>query len=226
MARDFNVNGECLVYVKGNGALAAGSSPGYWELGLAQGPVRISPRINHLDVYADSFGPKVPPELLWQLAEVQVRMTLIHFDKDVLNACVVESMAGGTLGDFVAMGTPMGAGQALYASGCHYIGMLLTSPVLNFPWAFNACVLTEQPIDWPLGVDASAVITNWRAIPYNPIPATPPTAYSTMTAKSQPGGQSVLVATGPATSELRSTGTSLFGESTLTAFQEGASPGE
>lgn len=231
MARDFYINGECLVYVKGNGALGLGVSqngpPGVWELGLAEENVTISPTFNHQDKMADSFGPNVPPELLWQLVEIQVRMTLVHFDKDVLNACAVESMAGGTLASMVPAGTPMGGGLPLYTFGNHWIGLFLASPVGQLPWYLPAATLTRQPLEWPLGTSRSRVQLTWRCIPYAPQPLVVPPLPSTgtNTLRTVVSGQtSTLVATGlPSTSELTCTGVPVASTSTtLTTFQSGA----
>ena len=105
------------------------------------------------------------------LADVHIRMSLVHFDKDVLSACISESMAGGDEGDLAGAGTPMGGGAGLGADGNHYISVNLLSPVLDNPWRFLACYLSEQPVQYPLGTERSLVALNWRCIPYGLVAA-------------------------------------------------------
>mgnify|MGYP001608992929 FL=1 len=108
MARDFIINGETLVKVKGSSSSSISTLS---ELGLAEKEVTISPRFYHSEMRADDFGPNIPPEVMWMLADVQIAMTLVHFDRAVLEACISESMGGSTFGVFLAgAGTPMGGG--------------------------------------------------------------------------------------------------------------------
>lgn len=186
MARDFQINGECLAMVKGHGALAdlPMSSPDaaahLWELGLTTESVTITPTWQHKDINTDDFGPNIPAELLWQLADVRIRMTLIHYDRDILRDCMIESMGGGSLvdanglfvdGTLAGAGQPMGNGLALFASGNHYISLNLTATSGGQPWRFPTSVLTAQPLEIPIGTKASLAVLNWRAIPYRPLPS-------------------------------------------------------
>lgn len=165
MARDFSINGETLVLVKGmQGTFLSHLQ----ELGLSDSQIRITPKFSHKDMHADDFGPDIPPDVMWMLAEVQIAMTLIHFDQAVLEAVITESMCGVGFGVMQAAGTPMGGGVARFANGNHYVGLNLTSPVLGKPWRFLTSLLTGPPVEIPLGVEASIVQLNWRAIPYAP----------------------------------------------------------
>jgi len=179
--RDFTIFGECLVLVKGAGALAKNipnNTPGLWELGLSEKDVQVQLEFNHQDLKADDFGPDVPAEVLTQLAQAYITMRLIHYDPIVLESCLVESMGGGGLstngilatlvnaGTMTQAGTPLGGGQDLYGSRNHYISLNLLSSQLGLPYRFRAAYLTGPPIVFPMGTDKSIVELRWRALPY------------------------------------------------------------
>jgi hypothetical protein len=185
--RDFQINGECLVRVKFGAQIpgsitniipisgANNSGSNLSELGLAEGPVKITFKSSHKDINADDFGPDVPPEVMANLAEASIEMTLVHYDNLILDYCISESM-GGTVpgessGGFLYAGVLPGAGQLmgngvpLLASGNHYISLNLDSPQLGFPYRFPSAYL-ENPTTIPLGTEYSETLLNWRAIPY------------------------------------------------------------
>lgn len=164
MARDFCVNGETLVKLKGSSSQSAIAS--VCELGLTSDDVRIIPRWIHEDMHVNDFGPDVPPDVLCMLADVTIRMTMIHYDNAILSACIAETMGGGTEGTLRGAGTPMGGYNRLYTEYCHYISLNLMSPQLNRPWLFYACYLASPPLEYPIGTTVSAVPLTWRAIPY------------------------------------------------------------
>lgn len=177
MPRDFVINGECLVSVKGGrhttdredgkGPIAIVS-----ELGLSSEEISVSPRYYYQDWYVDDFGSHVPAEVQWKLADVTVGMTLIHYDPVVLDICLDEAMGGGSApigeaGDVLApCGLPLGNGLPLFSSGCHYVSLNLTSQVLGKNWRFPASYLLGPPLRIPLSTKATAVVLEWRAIPY------------------------------------------------------------
>lgn len=175
MARDFQINGEAMVQVKG-GAHTSLLGPDYridtaQELGLSSEQIRISPIIHHHDLRTDSFGPNVPAEVLWMNAEVRISMTLVHFDRKILDTCLAESMGGLPAANLVAgelapPGMPLGGYKQLYASGCHFMSLGITSPLQDLPYRFIACYLAQNPVEIPLGSERSLVQCNWRAIPY------------------------------------------------------------
>lgn len=165
MARDFVINGPTLVMVKGSEGNENLISLA--ELGLAQEGVRVVPRFYHQDTHVDDFGPDCPADVLWDLAEVTVHMTLIHYDDAILTACVNESMGGAvTEGTLVRGGTPLGGGHALFDSSCHFISLNLTSPALGRPWRFPGSFLTGEPVEFALGTEKTAAVLRWRCIPY------------------------------------------------------------
>lgn len=183
MARSFNINGETLVAVKFGAQVldtefGEDNGSALFELGLAADGIRVTPQFAHIDVPADDFGPNVPPETLAMLAEVQIMMRLIHYDVNVLDACLAESTAinGGLFfaGVLPPAGRPMGAYRQLpsndpgtgVSSGCHYMSLNLTSPQLDFPWRFRACYLTGPPVEISLGTETTMAELNWRCIPY------------------------------------------------------------
>ncbi len=141
---------------------------------MASEGIRITPRFSHLDIHADDFGPEVPPEVLWQGADCEIRMTLVHYDSAMLDICLQQAMGGarqivppiGPTGIFGPIGTPMGSLLPLLASGNFYMSLNLASPVLGMPWHFPACYLTGPPVEIPLGTERTLAVCIWRAIPY------------------------------------------------------------
>lgn len=168
MARDFFINGPCMVEVKG-GAHCSGTIAVRSELGLTSDPIRVTPAFHHKDLKADDF-PNAPPEVLWNLADARIKMTLINCERSILDTCIQEGTGGGAdaalAGTLSPAGMPMGGLKPLYASGNHYIGIILSSPIIGLPYLFPSCYLAEQPFEIPLGAGASLIQLNWRAIPY------------------------------------------------------------
>lgn len=189
MPRDFIINGEALVRVRfGNhiisgsvGALGSttvpvGADTPLYELGLATEGIIVSPHLYHKNVHVNDFGGQEgpPSEVIPFPPECNITMTLIHYDHEVLDACVAESHGGkipstrgptaGTLHG--STGIPLGCGRPLGASGNHYISVNISSPQLDFPWRFPASYLLTPPLEIPVGTKASVVQLNWKAIPY------------------------------------------------------------
>lgn len=196
MARDFVINGETLVKVK-FGAHIPASVPGgsnLSELGLATERITVTPKFFHKDIYVNDFGPNTPAEVLAMMGDCTISMNLIHYDKNVLDTCIAESQGGTTVkpeniginlalnlgiaGVFNPTGTVMGGEYPtiMYLSGCHYMGLNLSSPVLEMPWRFRKTYLIDT-VRYPLGTEKSIVSLNWRAIPYQ----TPPTGIAATT---------------------------------------------
>lgn len=173
--RAFRINGECLVKVKGNGALGDGiGGAKLWELGLSVEQITVIPAFKSKNILVDDFGPDIPAELMWMLAEVAIRMDLVQYDNNAVMACLQESMAGGESteineGVLAGAGRTMGAGLPVFSPGNHYISLNLLSPVLGKPWRFPTSVLSQEPITIPLGTERSVCVLNWRAIPYAPL---------------------------------------------------------
>lgn len=141
------------------------------DLGMTDKPIQITPRGVHYDVHTDDYGPDIPAELLFNLAEVRIQMTLVHYDVDILNICIQEAFAGGN-GTFVTDGTLapagklMGGGVSVGASGNHYVSLNIISATGQPPWHFPATYLDSQPLLIPIGTERSLVQLSWRGIPY------------------------------------------------------------
>lgn len=167
MARDFQINGECLVTVKG----AAGSGIAtLQELGLAADPITVTPVFKHKDINVDAWG-EAPAEVQWMLAEVFINMTLIHFDQSILDICIRESMAGAAaIGQMKRAGARMGNNTARFNASNHYVGLNLSSPVQGKPWRFFFTYMPSSPLVVPLGVEKKIIQVGWRCIPYTQDP--------------------------------------------------------
>ncbi len=167
MPRDFHINGPALVKVF-FGEHVSTSGTLFQELGLTEGQINVVPHFFHKDIYVDDFGPNCPPEVMWQLASVDINMTMIHFDKETLRICVNESMAGSSDGTLVGAGNTLGHGLPLFSSGNHLIDLTITSPDEQEPYHFFATYLLGPPYKYPMGTEVTIVDMTWRAIPYKP----------------------------------------------------------
>ena len=165
MSRDIFINGESMITVKSRSDSGIGSLS---QLGLCEGPVVVTLNFVTDDIIVDAWGPQIPMDVQTFLADAQISMTLIHFDRTVLDTCIDLSMGGpAVVGTTVRAGTRMGAGLARFAVGNNYIGLNIASPVAGKPWRFFYTYLTgNPPVSFPLGTKRSAVQLNWRAILY------------------------------------------------------------
>ena len=196
MGRDFNINGEALIEVRFGAHISGNISPAYdldpvtndpvlpvsgsfskYELGLSSDDVRVSPRTFHQDIHSDDFGGMAgpPSEVMFLGADLSVRMNLYHYEKDVLDMVIAESMAGrGTdAGGFLLdagilspAGSLMGNYFGLGSSGNHFMQLTIRSPQLLKPYRVAAAYLADKPFDLPLGTRCSQVMLNFRGIPY------------------------------------------------------------
>lgn len=176
MARDYFINGETLVRVKGRSdcAIAALS-----ELGLSEGPIKVSLDIKDDDIILDAHGD-IPGDVQINCAACTVSIPLIHLDRTILDECVRLGMgAPPTVGQTARAGQRLGNNLGRFAPspnpnasptgnncGNNYIGLNLTSPVGNKPWRFFFAYMMGTPMDFPLGAEKSVVMTTWRAINY------------------------------------------------------------
>ena len=224
MARNFQVNGEALVYVKFGAQIRSGhaavsgvsammdsiqylylnsgnslatqlqdgiliptipgnfyatiTNPSIYELGLSLDPIVITPKYHHHDVKVDDYGTEVPAEVMSNLSEVFISMRLVHYDHQVMLACLGESIGGynGVDGTLPPAGTIMGGGQVVpYSSGSHYMSLNIYSlDVGNRNWNFPSSYLAQQPVELPVGTRNSEAVLTWRAIPAHTYPITEP----------------------------------------------------
>ncbi len=164
MSRDFYVNGESMVFVKGQAGTGIATLQ---QLGLCDSPIRITLNTRYLDIITDSWGPQLPVDVQYFLSDALIQMTLVHFDPTILAVCINESQASVPFVGFVGRaGTRMGNNRARFAVGNSFIGLNIASPVQGTPWRFYYAYLVGPPFTWPLGTERSLVTLNWRAIAY------------------------------------------------------------
>ena len=202
MARAFVIPGETMVKVLGgghnSGTLIFRSGMGMTsynlvELGLATEEIKITPKFHRREVHIDDYGPEVPAEIMWMLAEVNISMKLIHFDQNILSVCLKNSMGGATANAFPQgiirggdadggrriglswgggvmkpAGSFMGNYKPLTYSGNYYLTLGLQCE--QFPesmryWRFFATYI-DDVFEYPVGTERSIVELNWRCIPY------------------------------------------------------------
>ena len=175
MARDFFINGESMVSVRG----AAGTSIAtVQQLGLADSPIVVTLDGRYLDVIVNAWGTDLPAEVQYMLSSANISMTLVHVDRSILDVCLQESMggiaAGGTTdgggvttpGQVSRAGARLGNNAARFAATNHYISLGIQSPVASKPWTFYYTYLTGPPMEHPLGVERSIIRVNFRAIAF------------------------------------------------------------
>lgn len=168
MARDFFINGECLVSIRGAAGTAIAAAT---ELGLADSPITVTPNFKHQDIAVDTFGGAKgpPPEIQYFLSDVTVSMNLVHFDRTVLDEVWRLSMGGATtIGTLPRAGSRMGGNVARYAAGWNFVSLRLTSQVGNKPWHFRSAYIVAGGGGggFPLGTERSVVPIQWRVVPY------------------------------------------------------------
>ncbi len=162
------VNGPCLVNVRGN---VASAIPSLTQLGLSEGDVVVTPNTRHRDINVNAWGPEIPVDLQFFLVDLHVTMTLVHFDRAVLDAVYNESVCGpSAIGQMGHAGQRMGNNQPRFAATNHYIGLNLTSPDGGIPWRFFFAYMTGPPYTFPLGTERALVVCNFRVIPYTQDP--------------------------------------------------------
>lgn len=170
MAAGIFLNGPSVIRVKGGAhvtspASMSGSNP--VPLGVTEGDIMFNPRFLTKDIYCDKLGPMVPADVIRQLIDVRIRMTLVYFDRDVLDVCIQEAQADydfNTAANNTA-GRTLGGNHSLYASGCHYMSLCILSPTAGWPLRFMASYLEGQQ-QYPVSVTRSKVQLDWRAVAY------------------------------------------------------------
>lgn len=186
MGRDFHITGQAMVYVKGRSDIAIASLT---QLGLSDGDITISIEDRYDNMYVDAWGG--PPGKGGAPADVQIfngfadiHVTLVHYDRSVLQLCMQESAGGvpGTDGALIQAGARLGNGVPRFApsgtvstgglvtTGNHYIGLNIASPIDSLPWRFYYTFLFATPLVYPVGATRTIVQTHWRAIPYTTDP--------------------------------------------------------
>lgn len=157
-----------MVAVKGRSDSSIGTLT---NLGLTDSPIQISVEYKTLPIKVDAYGD-VPPESQAMGMYAHVSMTLVHFDYEVLMACVREGQGSSpAIGQLGHAGSLMGNGLARFAPGGalgnHFIGLNIISAAGSQPWRFLNCMLAENPMQFPLGAERSLVQLKWTAFPYS-----------------------------------------------------------
>ncbi len=162
MARDYYINGETMVYIKGRAPYAAKT-----ELGLSDQPIRVSVEYQNLGIQVNAYG-QVPPERQAMGSMARVYMSLVHFDKTALRFLIQEATGGGpSIGTLGHAGTRYGGGQVIGHPECHYVSLGIESALGQDPWTFAYGVLANNPLEWPLGAERSIVSLSWEIVPYS-----------------------------------------------------------
>lgn len=185
MTRDYFLQGECMVTVKG----ARGTTiSNVTQLGLSSEQIKLSFNFIKRDLKVDVWGGLTPPEVQGMLTDVIIDVDLVHFDSLVLMECVRLTMGPAPvnlLGDLV--GNPRGptragllsrAGMPLggfvenrFDPGWGYVELgLSASTIEGIPWTFRSVYLLGPPFLVSLGSDRSIAKTQWRAIHWTPDP--------------------------------------------------------
>lgn len=175
MSRAYTVFGEFLLYVSG------GRVGGKEELGLSADPFQLLPNYAHRDINSDGLGA-IPVEVMWNMTDAMLRVTLVHYDVDILNKCLCCAQGGGnfdeTPGDVDSLdGTMAQNGRLLgnnrgLGTAANMLNTVYLSPTgdsSNQPYRFRACYLNARPLVIPLGTERSLVQLCWRVIPYQSI---------------------------------------------------------
>lgn len=163
MARDYFINGETMVYAKGPSGTNIATSQ---ELGLADGPIRLTLLGNHDDLTVDAWA-RTPTDIQWKLGEVQISMNLVYIDRDILKTCIRCAQGGATTyGTQNRAGVRLGNNLPRFNAGNYLIELNLASPQGSEPWRFYTTYLTSPLLDTQLGVDRSPFNLRWRAFAY------------------------------------------------------------
>ena len=171
MPRDFQIQGESMVFVKGH--VASYISGTIRQLGLATDQIQVSPHGDYNDLIVNAWGKGVV-DTQFMLGYADITMNLIHFDITVLQECMRLSWGAPTMtddGQFPHAGQRLGGGLARFANGNNYIGLnIMTAAQLANSYRFHYCHLTEAPVVLPLGNEAQIAQLHWRAVPYTQDP--------------------------------------------------------
>lgn len=182
MAGDFFIPGGMLISVVGRSdsfQLAMPSSNIPTQLGLAIDKIEVTFDISHEELRVNAYG-KNTPEVQCMGGAANVRMDVVHFDPEVLEACWRESQGGSPqIGMLSWAGALLGNSLPQFTAGGvagnHFISLNLKpmNPTGNStltPYHFPYCYLQTPPHEIPLGSTYSLMRLNWRAIPYVPDP--------------------------------------------------------
>ncbi len=154
MARDYYINGQCLVSYNSQ------------ELGLTDnnGKVTITPNVHYLPIEVDGWGSaETSPERQCFLVHCTISMTLVHFDKDVFKTAMVNSTQGSAEGTMPRGGTLLGAN-----GGYKTLSLSSPGPVAR-TWSFPSTFIKDH-YTLPIGAERSLLEVVWQAVAYTADP--------------------------------------------------------
>src|SRR5437868_1583320 len=159
MAGTFHVNGEAAIYTQTAGSNQSRSSE---LLGISADGVRGSLREFGEPVFVDTFGPDVPGDEQYFLADGILRLRLIWWDEAVLQRVRARTATylglapgvGGVDGQVGSAGMLWRTGLG-GSNGSMYFGLSIASPVEGLPWGFPQTRLLDAQ-DWNLGTRVMA----------------------------------------------------------------------
>lgn len=169
MARDYYINGETMIYIKG---AVDSTYPAVTELGLCDIPIRVSVEYKHLDIKVNAYG-EVSPEKQAMGAMARVNISLVHFDRSVLSFLISQSLGGSpAIGQLGHAGFRMGNGVGRFGAGMRYVSLGIVSALTAgdpniVPWTFHYAVLSNNPLEFPLGAERSLVTCAFDCVPYS-----------------------------------------------------------
>ncbi len=168
MARQYFINGETMITVKGN---ATSQIATVQQLGLSQDAIEVTEYYMQDDIGVDAYGNTPhpnPPDMQIFGSYATFTTNLVHYDPVILQECIRLSFGNAPVeGQQSRAGSLYGGNVALYAPGNCYISVGTSSPVGNIPWTFLSCHMAQQPFIYPLGTKRSIVRVQWRAIAYS-----------------------------------------------------------
>lgn len=172
MARDYQVAGEVMVTVRGPAGSAIASTQ---QLGLASDSISLAFEFKKHEIQVDAWGKEIPPEIQTRLAAVTINMTLVHFDRAIMDECWRLSMGGAaglggsTVGTVARAGSRLANNANLFAATNNLITVGLSAPIQpTRTWKFPTCYMTAPPVSYPIGTEKTLVTTAFRAFPYPP----------------------------------------------------------
>lgn len=176
MARDFYTHGEVMVGVKG---MTGSGISDFTFLGLADKQIKMIFNFHHQQLIVNDFGTRVPAGMMTDLVDAYVEMTLVQFDRSILEICWGEAQGGWyqDTGKLQGAGVILDGGAERFADGWRYISLNLSATVQALPsggsdgfngtpWRFYKTYICEPPVEWPIGNNYSIVKVKWHAIPY------------------------------------------------------------
>lgn len=196
--RDFQIYGPAMIAVNFGGHIPisphlSGFASGapltqLSDLGLCTDAINIHLNFRHKNIMTDAYGPEIPIDQQWMLADAVVTTRLIHWNPEILELCLREAMGGGadptsatdSAGSCNLAGTIMGGGNQapkfnepfVPGSGYHYVSLnIIPQPNIGtLPWRFPSSYLTGRPVIIPIGTERTIAECTWRAIPYGVVP--------------------------------------------------------